>query len=135
MKNFIRYVVIASLFLIPIFPLIVANSLFFPFITGKAFFFRILVEIGFAVWIILAFWEPKYRPRLNPLTWAITIFTLVVLVADLLGFNPIRSLWSNFERMEGWVTIVHLWAFYLTITSMFGRGEEGKRWWHRWFNL
>ncbi len=142
-KKIAQYVAIAALFLIPIFPLIVTNSFFFPFITGKAFYFRILVEIAFAAWAILAFIEPKYRPRISPLTIGVTLFALIALIADLLGVNPLRSLWSNFERMEGWIVIIHLWAFYIVTTSLFGpmdlrsggvSTENGQRSWHRWFN-
>lgn len=135
LQKIVRPIVIAALFLIPIFPLIVANSYFFPFITGKAFYFRILVEIAFLGWVILAFLDAKYRPRLNAITITATLFVVITLVADLLGVNPIRSLWSNFERMEGWITVIHLWAFYIAATGVFGGGEEGRKWWHRWFNM
>ena len=140
MKKTVKHISIAALFLIPIFPLIVADgsffpNLFFPFITGKAFYFRVLVEIAFASWIILAFLDAKYRPRLNPLTIAVTVFALVTLVADLLGVSPLRSIWSNFERMEGWLVIFHLWMFFVAATHVFGFDTEGKKWWYRWFNM
>lgn len=134
-KKTAKFISIAALFLIPFFALIVADSYFFPFITGKAFYFRILVEIAFAGWLLLACLDPKYRPKWTPLTIGVTVFALVTLVADLLGVSPIRSLWSNFERMEGWITIVHLWAFFMVATGIFGAGEEGKRLWHRWINM
>ncbi len=135
LKKSLHFLAIAALFLIPIFPLIIANSFFFPFITGKAFYFRILVEIAFASWVILAFLDARYRPRISGLTIGVTLFAVIALLADLLGVNPLRSIWSNFERMEGWLTVLHLWAFYLVSTSMFGVGEEGKRSWHRWLNV
>lgn len=134
LQKILRSLATSLLFLVPIFPLIVANPLFFPFITGKAFYFRIVVELAFAAWIILAFLDAKYRPKFTPLTIGVTLFALITLVADLLGVNPMRSLVSNFERMEGWLVIVHLWMFYMTATHMLGRGEEGRRSWHRWFN-
>ncbi|MES2216196.1 MAG: O-antigen ligase family protein [Patescibacteria group bacterium] len=135
LQKILRACVIGILFLIPIFPLIVANSFFFPFITGKAFYFRILVELAFAGWAILAFLDAKYRPKITPLFWAVSIFALVTLVADLIGVNPLRSIWSNFERMEGWLVIIHLWAFFIVSTHVFGPDAEGRRWWYRWFNM
>ncbi|MFA6404807.1 MAG: O-antigen ligase family protein [Candidatus Paceibacterota bacterium] len=155
LKKINRSIVLTVIFLIPLFPLIVANPFFFPFITGKAFYFRLLVEIAFASWAILAFLDARYRPKLNKLTVAVTVFALVALVADLLGVNPLRSIWSNFERMEGWMTIVHLWAFFIVTTSVFGvndiviknSGEQSNvrkisstgnsdsiKYWHRWLN-
>ncbi len=135
LQKTLSYIAVGSLFLIPIFPLLVANSFFFPFITGKAFYFRILVELAFSSWIILAFLDTKYRPKFTPLTIGVTLFAVIALVADLLGVAPIRSIWSNFERMEGWLVVAHLWMFYMVAVHMFGAGEEGKRMWHRWLNM
>ena len=135
LKSITRFLALAPLFLIPFFPLIVANSYFFPFITGKAFYFRILIEVAFLAWVVLAFLDAKYRPKWNALTIAVTSFTLVALIADLLGANPIRSIWSNFERMEGWMTIVHLWMFFMVSVYAFGIGEQGKKFWHNWMNV
>lgn len=134
LQKTLRAIALAALFIVPIFALIIANSYFFPFITGKAFYFRILVEVGFTCWIILAFLDAKYRPKFTPLTITVTLFAVVTLLANLLGVNPMRSLMSNFERMEGWLVGIHLWAFYMTATHIFGPGETGKRLWHRWFN-
>lgn len=135
MKKITKYIAFGSIFLIPLFPLIVANSFFFPFITGKAFYFRILVEIAFMAWVVLAFMDAKYRPRFNALTISVSIFTVIVLLADLLGINPLRSIWSNFERMEGWMVILHLWGFFMVTTNLFSSLEEGKNNWHKWFNV
>jgi tetratricopeptide (TPR) repeat protein/O-antigen ligase len=130
-NTFLKNSVIGLLFLVPIFPLIVANSYFFPFITGKAFAFRIVVELAFALWLILLYKDRKYAPRWNSMTILVTVFTFAVLIADLLGVNAIRSIWSNNERMEGWLTIVHLWAYFILLTSMF----RDKKWWPRYFNM
>lgn len=143
MKKTARFIALAAIFIIPLFalfptpntPFDVSNNLFFPFITGKAFYFRILVEIALACWVILAFMDARYRPKLNALTISVTVFALVTLFADLLGLNPIRSFWSNFERMEGWITVVHLWALFIVAVNLFGSGEEGKKSWLRWFNI
>lgn len=132
---FLRNAVIFLLFLVPLFPLIVADNLFFPFITGKAFAFRIIVEAAFALWLILLYKDRQYAPRWNSLTILVTVFTLAALVADLLGVNAIRSLWSNNERMEGWMTIVHLWAYFILLTSMFKPANGGTKWWTRYFNM
>lgn len=135
LQKTLRSISIAALFLIPLFPLLVVNSYFFPFITGKAFYFRVLIELAFVSWAVLAFLDAKYRPRFTPLTIGVTIFAVVALVADVLGVNPVRSIWSNFERMEGWLVIVHLWGFYMISAHIFGTGEEAKRLWHRWLNV
>ncbi len=134
-QKIVRYITILALFLIPVFPLIVTDSLYYPFITGKAFYFRILVEVAFLGWIILAFFDAKYRPKFTSLTVAIAAFSLITLVADLLGANPLRSLWSNLERMEGWITIIHLWALYMILVNIFSFDKEDRKLWHRWLSF
>ncbi len=129
----LRNISLALIFIIPFIPLYVANSMFFPFITGKAFAFRIIVEIIFALWIALMLYDKRYAPKFSWLSLAVTFFMIVALITDLLGMNPLRSIWSNFERMEGWVMIVHLWAYFMAVTGIFGTGEEGRRIWHNFF--
>jgi hypothetical protein len=53
---------------------------------------------------------------------------LVVLVADLLGISPAKSIWSNFERMEGWVTLAHLFVLLTAMYSVLTREL-----WNRFF--
>ena len=107
------------------------NNMFFPFITGKAYVFRILVEAAFAVWLVLALFDKNARPKISPLLLGVTAFTIVALVADLAGYNPIRSLWSNFERSEGWITIIHLWGFFMVTVSVL----RTRIHWQRFFNV
>lgn len=139
-----KYCIIIGLAVIPFIPLYVANSLFFPFITGKAFVFRIIVEIIFSLWLILIFREKgtnvyatdkSVAPRINFITIFVTLFTIIVLIADLFGTNPLRSIWSNSERMEGWITIVHLWAYFMVLSSIFGSGVEIKKNWFKFLNV
>ena len=136
-----------GLALVAFLPIYVANPLFFPFITGKAFAFRIIVEIVFALWLILILREKgtadagtdkSVAPRINSLTVAVTIFTVITLIADLFGLNILRSIWSNFERMEGWMTVIHLWGYFIVLSSVFGAiitGHEGRKNWHRFINI
>jgi O-antigen ligase/Flp pilus assembly protein TadD len=144
----LKYSIIIGLALIAFIPLYVANSNFFPFITGKAFAFRIIVEIVLVLWLVLVLREKgtvdagtdrSIAPRMNYLTITVTVFTVVALIADLLGYNPLRSIWSNFERMEGWMTIIHLWAYFIVMSSIFGNtkneNSEGRKNWYRFLNV
>ncbi len=83
---------LAIIFIVPFIPLYVANNLFFPFITGKAFVFRIIVEIAFALWLLLLLRDKNYAPKFSWLFLAITTFVVAIFVTDLLGLNPLRSL-------------------------------------------
>lgn len=124
----LRWIAIVGIFCLPFIVLIVARSLFFPYITGKNFTFRILVEAIGGIWLALALVYPRYRPRRSWLLLAFTIFTIAIFVADIFGVNPAKSIWSNYERMDGWVTLAHLFVFFLAASSLFTE-EIWKRWW------
>lgn len=117
-------------FLVPFIPLIVASSLFFPFITGKGFAFRILVEVMFAVWLLLALREKAFRPKRSLLLFGVASFLGIVLIADIGAENPFKAFWSNFERMEGFVTLIHLGAYFLVASSVL----NAEKWWLRFFS-
>lgn len=129
MKQTARWVAIVALFAIPFLPLYVSNELFFPFITGKNFAFRILVEIALGAWALLALMDRKYRPRFS---WTLVLFGGLVAwmaVADALGVHPHKAFWSNFERMDGWVMLIHVFAFFLVAGSVLTVEKLWRRWW------
>jgi hypothetical protein len=113
----LRYGIFAGLFFIPFIAFIVTPSMLFPFITGKNFAFRIIVEIIFALWVLLMFRDKHYRPKFSWILGAFLIFTAVVGTADMFGVNPIKSFWSNFERMEGYLAIFHLLLYFIVSTT------------------
>lgn len=107
------WIVKGAIFVVPFIPLYVAGDLFFPFITGKAFVFRLLVQIMLAVWVTLALFYKEYRPRKSLLLYALVAFLAIITLASIFGVNPARSFWSNFERMEGLLAHLHLFAYFL----------------------
>ena len=128
-KQILRGVVLTGLFLIPFIPFPVSSAFFFPFITTKAFAWRIIVEIVFAAWLLLAFLDTAYRPKKSLILYSILGFLAIIGLADIFGITPIKSFWSNFERMEGFITLLHLGMFFLVISSVF-KEIDWKRWWN-----
>ena len=128
-KDTLKWVIFGGLFTIPFIPFLVSSSLFFPFITTKAFVWRVIVEVIFAFWLILMLKEPEYRPKRSPILYAVLSFILIIGIADLLGDSPLKSFWSNFERMEGFISFLHLGAFFLVVGSVF-KEEHWKNWWN-----
>ncbi len=125
-----RWVALAGVFALPFLPLVVLNSLFFPFITGKNFLFRIFVEIIFASWVVLAFYEPKYRPRFSYILAGFGALLGVMALANAFGVSPHKSFWSNYERMEGYVTLVHLGLYFIVAGSVLST----ERLWNAFLN-
>ncbi|OHA26516.1 MAG: hypothetical protein A3C06_02985 [Candidatus Taylorbacteria bacterium RIFCSPHIGHO2_02_FULL_46_13] len=117
-NKYLKYFIIAGLLLSLFIPFIVTTHSFFPFITGKNFAFRIITEIIFGVWIILALCDSTYRPKFSWLAVSVGMFVLVIGIADIFSANPYKSFWSNFERMEGYITILHLAAYFLVASCV-----------------
>lgn len=123
-----RWTALGGLFLIPLTPLIVANTFFFPFITGKAFFFRSLVEIAVAGWVVLALLDKEYRPRFSWIGAAVVGFVSWMFIADLFAINATKAFWSNFERMEGWVLLAHLLGFFFASSNVLRVEKKWRAW-------
>lgn len=124
-----RWVALGALFLIPFAPLVVTNAYFFPFITGKAFYLRTLIEVAVVAWAVLAFADKAYRPRKSWIGLAVVCFVGWMFIADAFALNSTKAFWSNFERMEGWVLLVHLLGFFFAASAVLR--VTGK--WRAWF--
>jgi O-antigen ligase/tetratricopeptide (TPR) repeat protein len=125
--NTLKYIIYTLLGLVFLVPFVVDSSQLFPFITGKAFYFRILAESIFFVWLILAIRKPEYRPRLSLIMISITAFVVFIGLANVFGANPFNSFWSNYERMEGYINILHLFAMFLAIGSVVKTKEDWNK--------
>jgi len=107
-------------------PLIVDQNFFFPFIAPKSLYFFAISEVIFFVWLLLIFVDPRYRPKLNSLFLALTLYLLVLILASIFGVNFSYSFWSKYERMSGLLMHLHLFAFFLVLSSTF-KEEDFKK--------
>ncbi len=98
-------------------PLIFSGSLFFPFITGKAFFMRLMIVLSTMSFTGLMLLDKNSRPKKSAMLYALGGFMIVLLLATLNSINPTRSMWSNFERMEGLVTMLYMAALFVVASS------------------
>jgi O-antigen ligase/tetratricopeptide (TPR) repeat protein len=130
----LRYTIISGLFLLPLLALVVTSSLYFPYITGKNFLFRTIIEIIFVCYAALAFRDPAYRPKWkSPIVISLCTFIFIIFLADLFGEYFFKSFWSNFERMEGFITFLHLLVFFFIAAVIFNSEKLWRRWFHASF--
>ncbi|NQV88644.1 MAG: O-antigen ligase family protein [Parcubacteria group bacterium] len=125
----LRYSILSGLFLTPFISFVVLNDFFFPFITGKAFVFRIIIEIITLLWLLLILRDKSYAPKFSWIFIAVATFLGVMTLADIFSINPFKSFWSNFERMEGLITLFHLGAYFIVASSVLNT----KKLWDRLF--
>lgn len=122
------YFNVARFFLIlPVLGIALVADTYFPFIVVKSVWFRGTVDLALIIFL-LGLWFSSdakiYEERLrvlfrSPLVLAVTLFTASFLLACLFSFDPAMSFWSNFERSEGGVQILHLYLFFLLAVILF----------------
>ncbi len=127
-KQTARWVALSALFLLPLTPFIVTTSFFFPFITGKAFYLRILIEIAVVAWVVLALLDKAYRPRFSWLGASVIAFVVWMFIADAFAPNATKAFWSNFERMEGWVLLAHLLGLFFAASNILRVEKKWRAW-------
>lgn len=124
------------LYLSVLFIAIVTPSTLFPFIVGKYVWFRASVDLAlltFAIGLlfhthrsaVIDIYQRFSSLIRNPLVIAITIFVAIFLLAGFSGVDPAFSFWSNFERGEGGIQILHLYVFFMLLALLF---REEKDW-------
>ncbi len=121
------------LFLAPLAVAIVTTSTLFPFIVGKYSFFRTVIDLALIFFMLGLLMQDKldivWRQFLlifkSPLVIAVSIFVSIFVLAGFFGVDPSFSFWSNFERGEGGLQMIHLWIFFLLLAVLF---REEKDW-------
>jgi O-antigen ligase len=114
---------------------VVMDSIFFPFIGGKDWFFRFSVELSLIA--ALLWWAFEARAGevgqiakaafKRPLVIATTIFSGIVVLASLFAFDAHAGFWSNFERGEGGFQMLHYLIFFFLLTFFFREEKDWKK--------
>jgi O-antigen ligase len=61
--------------------------------------------------------DKNSRPKKSAMLYVLGGFMIILLLATLNSINPTRSMWSNFERMEGFVTMLYMAALFVVASS------------------
>ncbi|MFA6407413.1 MAG: O-antigen ligase family protein [Candidatus Paceibacterota bacterium] len=112
---------------------IVTTSTLFPFIVGKYVWFRSTVDIALILFLLgLLFydnqslmWNRVKFVLKQPLVIAVSLFVFIFLLAGFFGVDPKMSFWSNFERGEGGLQLIHFWIWFTLLATLF---KEEKDW-------
>ncbi|MFH1451004.1 MAG: O-antigen ligase family protein [bacterium] len=118
------FLIKGGIFLTLFLPFVISPLNIFPSIFSKSIYFRVLTEIILCGYLILLLFNQKYRPRLSFIFIAVLVFIEAFGLSTLRSVNPYRSFWGTMERMEGFISLLHLFAFFVVATSVF-REEKG----------
>ena len=103
-----------------------SSSAIFPFVFGKAIYFRILVEIMAVFYLLLLALNQNYRPQTSPIFWAVVAWLLALTLSTIFGVDPLRSLWGNHERMSGLFTLLHFTVYFIVLAGLRFSWNEWK---------
>lgn len=116
-------------------PLVVTKSLFFPYISGKNIFIRLVITVVVTLFVWMVFVERKksffvlllercktfFR---NKITFFVSVFMLVLVISTLFAVNPFRAFFGDLERGEGLLTLLYLFGLFVLCGLLF----EKKDW-------
>ena len=125
--NIIKVLLLAVLLVPLVAPPLIPPFITYPWVTGKALYVRVLVEVAFALWLILIVNRPEYRPRRSWVLLALFGFLGASLLSALFGHSLTTSLWSGYSRMTGVVDLAHWCLYALLLSSMFRDLREWRR--------
>ncbi len=114
---------------------VVMTSMFFPFIGGKDYFFRISIELAAVFYLLWWAFEAKEGEAAaeikevwkKPIFLAASAFVLAFLLASFFAYDPAAAFWSNFERGEGAFQILHYYGLFLLSVLLFKKEEDWRR--------
>ena len=124
MINSAKAVIWSCLAVVLFSPLYLNSHLFFPFIVTKTIAFNIAVEIMFLAFLFLAWRDKDYRLKINLAVILFAGYIVLIFISSLLGDNFYHSFWSNNERSEGIILLLHLFIFLLVLVSFLRKFKD-----------
>jgi O-antigen ligase/tetratricopeptide (TPR) repeat protein len=119
LEKILRYGLILSLLT----PLVIGDSLIFPFVSTKAYFFYILVDILLIVYLALLS-QKKLYPNKNKLFLFFVGLISLTFIFDIFGIGFKNSFWGNYERMMGIFTSIHFIIYFWILLSVFNTPKK-----------
>ena len=108
----LKNTIIGLVLLVPFSTFVVSSSLYFPYITGKGFTARAIIILIAILYTVLVIRDRSYLPKKNAVLISAYSFIFVLFLAAVFAVDPVRSFWSNQERMEGFVTLLEIFVLF-----------------------
>jgi O-antigen ligase len=129
-KRITKWYMYAAVFAV----VVVVNSILFPFIGGKDYFFRFATELGLIAALLWWAFEAKageakqmiHAAFKRPIVKAATAFAIAFELACIFAFDAHAAFWSNYERGEGGFEMLHYYLFFILLVLFFQYEEDWK---------
>ena len=120
------HVIRAGAALVLLTPFVVSPPTIFPTVVGKALYSRSLIEVVFVSWALLCFFRPSWRPPRSRILVLLAVALGVSVLSAGFGVSVQRSLWSNYERMQGVIDQAHWFALAVVLVSVLRTGRDWR---------
>ena len=120
------HVIRAGVALILLTPFVVSPPTIFPPVVGKALYSRSLIEVVFVSWVLLCVFRPSWRPPRSRILVLLAVALGVAVLSAGFGVSVQRSLWSNYERMQGVIDQAHWFALAVVLVSVLRTGRDWR---------
>jgi len=108
-------------------PLVIFKDFISPFHFGKVVVFRSIIDVLFVFYLVLVWHNRSYLPSRNLIFWSVGVFTAVFGLTTLTSIQPYDSFWGYLERMGGFWSFLHYFAYFIILTSVFRNKEDWTR--------
>ncbi len=135
MRSTIKYI----LYALAVSPLIVIDSLFFPYISGKNILIRVAVGVAWILFASYLFYAKKFRQEMhdklkrvlkNPVGLFTTVFMGLLIISTIFAQDVYRAFFGDVERAEGLLNMLFFFGFFVLTALLFERKE-----WMRFFQI
>lgn len=110
-------------------PLFFLPGLFFPFVVPRALLVYGVAELCLLHLVVLGLLrDPVRRATSEPFLWLLAAFVAWSLAGAVAGDAPVRSLFGNYERMEGVWRWLHLGLVFLWLRAVPDRSDWRYFW-------
>lgn len=124
-----EYFLFLALVLVPFITLVQFDGMIYPYVTGKHFTFRFLILLAGAAWFSLCLIDRSLRPHGSSVLKSLLGLMGVVFIANLFGANFWNSFWSNYSRMEGFVSLLFFLLFFLLLGAVLTNAKRWRIYW------
>jgi O-antigen ligase/tetratricopeptide (TPR) repeat protein len=114
-----RTVIVALLAVSLLVPVIVFSDFFFPYVVPRNIFFRIVVEITAAAFVLSFCYGRKTLDfHDEPIFWSLIAFLAAASLSAFFSPARVHSFFGDFERMGGIWAWIHLVLFFLLLRTL-----------------
>lgn len=113
-------------------PLIVAESVFFPYISGKSLLIRLAIALTAVLFLTHFSFNKFFRNEIylriqkikkNPLILSVLAFMVLFTLSTIFAFNKFRALYGDVERGEGFIGIFFFFGFFVFSLLLFAKKD------------